>query len=85
MTEKETIAINDDLFLNTVSCPLKFNHITNGYLNRDSSKLYFRQRNKLHIRDAIATRFDNCKHTSNSTGAAWKETEKWVQEESVAI
>ena len=85
MTEKETIAINDDLFLNTVSCPLKFNHITNDYLNRDSSKLYFRQRNKLHIRDAIATRFDNCKHTSNSTGAAWKETEKWVQEESVAI
>ncbi len=85
MSEKEAIIINDDLFLNTVSCPLKFIHITNNYLNRDSSKLYFRQRNKLHIRDAIASRFQNCKHTSNSTEEASKETESWLKDDIVAI
>lgn len=85
MSEKEAIIINDDLFLNTVSCPLKFFHITNDYLKRDSSKLYFRQRNKLHIRDAIASRFENCKHTSNSTEVASKETEIWLKDDVVAI
>lgn len=85
MSEKETIIINDDLFLNTVSCPLKFVHITSDVLKRDASKLYFRQRNKLHIRDAIATRFENLKHTSNSTAEASRETEKWLENEVVAI
>lgn len=85
MTEKGTIVINDDLFLNTVSCPLKFFHITNDYLKRNSSRLYFRQRNKLHIRDAIATRFKNCRYTSNSVEKASQETSMWLKEESVAI
>lgn len=85
MAEKETVIINDDLFLNTVSCPLKITHITNDYLKRDSSKLYFRQRNKLHIRDAIATRFENCRHTSAPTQKAAQETETWLKNDNVAI
>lgn len=85
MSKKETIIINDDLFLNTVSCPLKFIHITNDYLNRDSSRLYFRQRNKLHIRDAIASRFENCKQTSNSSEIASNETENWLKNDVVTI
>lgn len=85
MTEKEPIIINDDLFLNTVSCPLKLTHITDNQLKQRTSKLYFRQRNKLHTRDAIATRFENCRHTSNSAEAASIETGKWLKEETVAI
>ncbi|MDZ7718068.1 MAG: DUF2779 domain-containing protein [Balneolaceae bacterium] len=85
MPEKETIVINDDLFLNTVSCPLKFTHITNNCLNRDSSKLYFRQRNKLHIRDAIANRFENNRQTSNSTKDAANETKTWLKRDHVSI
>lgn len=85
MSEKETIIINDDLFLNTVSCPLKFIHITNDDLNRNSSRLYFRQRNKLHIRDAISIRFENNKQTSNSSEIASKETENWLKNDTVAI
>ncbi|MCG2589014.1 DUF2779 domain-containing protein [Rhodohalobacter sulfatireducens] len=85
MSEKAPIIINDDLFLNTVSCPLKFIHITNDSLNRDTSKLYFRQRNKLHIRDAISLRFENCRHTSNSTKKAFGETTELLKEETVAI
>lgn len=85
MTDKAPIIINDDLFLNTVSCPLKFVHITRDYLNRNSSKLYFRQRNKLHIRNAIATRFENCRHTSNSVKEAYRETKMWLQEDTVTI
>lgn len=85
MTEKEPIIINDDLFLNTVSCPLKLTHILNHRFKRTSSKFYLRRRNKLHTRDAIAHRFENCRHTSSSTETASEETEKWLHEERVAI
>lgn len=84
MPEKDSILINDDLFQKTVSCPLKFYHA----LASDGMKKsydFFRQRNKLHVRDAIALQFQQCKHTSSGVQEAAKETEVWLKNDSAAI
>lgn len=85
MQGKDAILINDDLFQQTITCPLKFVHITENQEQRRPSGLVFRQRNKLHVRDAIAHQFQNCKYTSNPVQQAKKETEEWLNLESVAI
>lgn len=85
MAKKDTLLINDDLFHQTLSCPLKFVHIVENQKQRRASGLLFRQRNKLHIRDAIARQFDHSVHTSNSVEKAESETKGWLQRSSVAI
>lgn len=85
MAGKDTILINDDLFQQTISCPLKFTHITKSQKARRQSGMLFRQRNKLHIRDAIAHQFENCRYTSSPTQQAHEETANWLKQDSVAI
>ncbi len=76
--------INDHLFTETVSCPLKFSFITKGGLSIGQRPVY-RQRNKLHLRDALAVRFDGVRHTSDETEQAISETKRWLQHENTAI
>lgn len=84
MAEQELKQLNDHLFLQAFSCPLKF-HYTIEDKESDYHRDFFRQRNKLHLRDAVATRFSNIKHTSNDVEEAKKETEYWLKEETVCI
>lgn len=85
MPGKDTILINDDLFQQTISCPLKFVHITENQDQRRPSGMLFRQRNKLHVRDAIAYQFKNIKHTSAPTQQAYEQTTEWLRQDTVGI
>ncbi len=84
MDETEKKLINDHLFHQAVSCPLKYQFITEGDIYSSSRPVY-RQRNKLHLRDAVSLRFSNCKHTSDNFSNAEKETKLWLQENKVAV
>lgn len=84
MTEPELNPLNDHHFLQAFSCPLKFHYLINGK-GSDSQRDYFRQRNKLHLRDAVAKQFSNIKHTSNDVEDAKRETELWLKEEEITI
>lgn len=85
MSGQESLVINDNLFQKTISCPLKFFHLTEQNYKNNTAKFLFRRRNKLHVRNAIAQRYKNCKYTSNGVQDALKETESWLKEEMVAI
>lgn len=76
--------INDHAFLESVRCPLKYSFLISDEYP-DASRPVYRQRNKLNIRDAVATLFTNVRHTSNETAIALKETEKWLADDEVAI
>ncbi|MCC5940963.1 MAG: DUF2779 domain-containing protein [Balneolaceae bacterium] len=76
--------INDHIFLETLRCPLKFKFLTSDEFP-DSSRPVYRQRNKLNVRDAVATLFTNVRHTSNETAVALGETKSWLEEDEVAI
>jgi hypothetical protein len=80
---RSKIIINDNLFHQTISCPLKFFHIAQNTKSR--GPLPFKQRNKLMLRDAVAQRFQNVKFTSDETVKAARETEVWLQEKVVTI
>lgn len=80
---KSKIIINDNLFHQTISCPLKFFHLVPNPKSR--GPLPFKQRNKLMLRDAVAHRFQNVKFTSDETLKAAGETVVWLQEEMVTI
>lgn len=84
MDKQELNPLNDHQFLQAFSCPLK-SHYTNSGKRSDSHRDYFRQRNKLHLRDAVAERFSNIKHTSDDVDEARKESELWLKEDEVAI
>lgn len=85
MPGDDDVLMNDDLFHKTISCPLKYLYLTKKQELRKPPGLLFRQRNKLHVRDAIARQFQNCKHTSNSVEKAREETARWMNLHSVAI
>ena len=76
--------IYDNTFQQAISCPLKLYHIAanSGSSNR---KVAYRHRNKLRLRDVISLRFENRRYTSDSLTEAERETEEWLQEDSVAI
>ena len=76
--------INDHHFLQALSCPLKI-HYLNNVRRADLPRDFFRQRNKLHVRDAVATRFSRIKHTSNDIELAKIETKKWLKSHNVTI
>jgi hypothetical protein len=78
------MVINDNLFQQSVSCPLKLYHYA-GQQHQRYDKLPFRHRNKLHLRDAVSLRYANRRFTSDDTETAIKETENWLKEESVAV
>lgn len=76
--------INDNLFVQAISCPLKLYHSS---VNKDFRKndLPFKHRNKLQLRDTISIRFNHRKFTSDDTLVAIRETEIWIKEENVTI
>jgi hypothetical protein len=76
--------INDHFFLEALSCPLKIHHLVK-HRKIAATRPVYRQRNKLNLRDAVALRFSNCKHTSNELEKACDETEKWLHEDEVAV
>jgi len=84
VAEQELKPLNDHLFLQAFSCPLKFYYSISDKRS-DYHRDFFRQRNKLHLRDAVASRFTNIKHTSNDVEEANKETESWLKEGEVTI
>jgi hypothetical protein len=76
--------INDNLFQQAVSCPLKlFHYLQSGSVRY--SELPFRHRNKLHLRDAVSLRYENRRFTSDDTQSALAETELWLREDTIAI
>ncbi|TVR16132.1 MAG: DUF2779 domain-containing protein [Balneolaceae bacterium] len=82
--ERSERVIKDHFFLETLRCPLKYSFlISEDY--PDASRPVYRQRNKLNIRDAVATLFTNVRHTSNETAVALKETRKWLTDDDIAI
>ena len=84
MSESEKKLINDHLFHQTVSCPLKYLFITESDIYASTRPVY-RQKNKLHLRDAVSLRFSNCKHTSDNFTKAEAETKRWLGENEVAV
>ncbi len=76
--------INDNLFQQSVACPLKLFYYAKQQKQRFGG-LPFRHRNKLHLRDAVSLRFANRKFTSDDTETAIRETAEWLKEENVAV
>lgn len=76
--------ITDHLFLDTISCPLKlkFNLQEKG---RKEKNYPFQRRNKLLLRDTLASRFANVHHTSDATEQAYQETQRWLKKKNVSI
>lgn len=84
MQEKPDFLVNDHFFLEALSCPLKIPFLlSNSSLG--SERPVYRQRNKLHLRDAVALRYIHRKYTSVNTAVAAEETYKWLNHDSVAI
>lgn len=84
MARKGELLINDHLFMEGLRCPFKLRMmaITDDSFRRNG----FRQRNKLHVRDAVSLRFRNVQQTPDDTAEAEKSTLKWLQlEREVAI
>jgi hypothetical protein len=76
--------INDHFFLQALSCPLKIPFLLNNSL-LGSERPVFRQRNKLHLRDAVALRYQHRKYTTAHTGTAAAETSEWLKKDDVTI
>jgi hypothetical protein len=84
MQGDQPFLINDHFFMQAISCPLKIPFLQqNSTLGSD--RPVFRQRNKLHLRDAVALRYSHRKYTSASAKSAAKETLNWLKEDSVTI
>lgn len=84
MQENPNLLVNDHFFLEALSCPLKIPFLLNNS-GLGSDRPVYRQRNKLHLRDAVALRYKFRKYTSVNTLVAAKETTKWLSHERVAI
>lgn len=82
MKKPEIISINDTLFQQGISCPLKLFHYRE---ERKFSALPYKQRNKLRLRDAVAFQYENLKFTSDNTKTAAGETKKWLKEPNVTV
>lgn len=80
----ENLTINDTIFQQAVSCPLKFVHFRDFPTEKYKS-LPFKQRNKLKLRNAVALQFENLKFTSDETKKAELETDLWLKDENVTI
>ncbi|PWN06240.1 DUF2779 domain-containing protein [Rhodohalobacter mucosus] len=76
--------IYDNTFQQAISCPLKMYHVASKS-GGSNSKVAFRHRNKLLLRDVISLQFNNRRFTSDSLSEAEKETSEWLQEDSVTI
>lgn len=76
--------INDHLFLQLLNCSLKARYYWEEKTGMHERPVY-RQRNKLHLRDAIAGRYSNVEETSDSTEDALAETSHWLQKKDVVI
>src|SRR5690625_5141804 len=84
MADLSEFRLNDHRFLETITCPLKLPFLLDNSPLSERPPV-FRQMNKLRLRDAIAMRFEGCKQTSDDTGRAARETEKWLLETEIAI
>lgn len=76
--------INDNLFQQFISCPLKLYHSQNKKA-ATFKDLPLKHRNKLLLRDTVAVQFKNRKFTSDNTDQALIETAKWLEDDQVAI
>lgn len=84
MQDDPFFLINDHFFLQALRCPLKIPFLLN-HSSLGSDRPVYRQRNKLHLRDALSLRFQNLKHTSANKKIAAKETSEWLQHDQVSI
>lgn len=78
------ILINDHLFHQTLSCPLKLAYELSERSHRNPFT-NFRQRTKLAIRNAIALTLPSPKFTSDDPIKAKEETESWLKKKEVTI
>lgn len=76
--------MNDSIFLKSISCPLKNYHILEGHRNR-KPYLPFKQRNKLQLRDVLASKFSDTVQTPDSVSLAAEATERFLKQENVTI
>lgn len=76
--------INDHFFIQALSCPLKIPFLEERSRLAPNRPVY-RRANKLHLRDAIATRYGHRKYTAEDTEIAASETKKWLTRDSVTI
>ncbi|REL33324.1 DUF2779 domain-containing protein [Rhodohalobacter sp. SW132] len=76
--------IRDYTFREAISCPLKLSFIRQESYNEGRSDL-FRRKSKRLLREAAAQLYGTVQYTSNSTAAADKETEVWLQSDETVI
>ena len=81
MERNEELLMNDHLFMEGLRCPLKLRMMMTT-TDKSFRKNEFRQRNKLHLRDAVSLRFNNVRQTPNETDQAERSTLTWLQLES---
>jgi hypothetical protein len=84
MGQNSANVITDNQFQRFVSCPLKLFHLSRRDRHRNRF-LPFQQRNKLHIRNIIASTWPDTVHTSDSVEKAAAETRAWLKEENITI
>lgn len=84
MRDEPHFLVNDHFFLQAISCPLKISFLLKNS-NLGSDRPIYRQRNKLHLRDAVVLRYPERKFTSPGTQIAVEETRKWLKLERAAI
>src|SRR5690625_3084794 len=84
MADLSEFRLNDHRFLETITCPLKLPFLLDNSPLSERPPV-FRLMNILRLRDAIAMRLEGCQQTSDDTGRAARETEKWLLEPETAI
>lgn len=76
--------LNDHLFLQGIVCPLRLIFLQ-ANSNLSGSRPVYRQRNKLHLRNALSKQFGDRRYTSDHVIEAEKETKLWLTRENVTI
>lgn len=76
--------ITDHLFLDTISCPLKLK-LNFQEKGKENVNYPFQRKNKLLLRDTLASRFPNVRYTSDETEQAYGETKAWLKKKNVSI
>lgn len=84
MSRLNELIINDYLFQQAITCPLKlYFNLTNSSEKRET--VNFRRQNKLILRDVIAHKYPNIRHTDNDIATALEETQTLLEDSEVTI
>lgn len=84
MSRLNNLIINDHLFQQAISCPLKlYFNLTNQ--SKENRSVNFRRQNKLLLRDVISHQYPNTRYTDNDVETALRETQDYLKKEEITI